>query len=175
MRSARSLPAESSTTPQALLFVLAACTHVFALESESDRAVALARELLDALIRGVRLQFAVVNLPTFVSALVTLDLVPELVDALSEQLETPWTQVVHAYAQVDFAAAAVILHRTGSRPEEAEARLRAAEQLVVAGRPGEADQQLQQALAFYRSVNATRFVRECEALLTVSPAREPST
>ena len=160
--------------PQALLFVLAGCTHVFVLEAESDRAVALARELLDALSRDVRLQFAVVNLPAFVSALVTLDLVPELVGAFSEQLETPWTEVVRAYAQGDFAAAAEILHRTGSRPAEAEARLRAAEQLVATGRSGEADQQLQQALAFYRSVNATRFVRECEALLTASPAGEPS-
>ena len=35
--------------PQALFFVLAACTHVFVRESESDRAAALAHELLDAL------------------------------------------------------------------------------------------------------------------------------
>ena len=62
--------------PQALFFVLAGCTHVFVLESESDRAIALAREFLDALGRGVGLQFAVINLPAFVSALVTLDLVP---------------------------------------------------------------------------------------------------
>jgi uncharacterized protein HemY len=77
---------------------------------------------------------------------------------------------VRAYAQDDFAAAAEILHRAGSRPEEAEARPRAAEQLVAAGRPAEADQQLKQALAFYRSVNATRSVRECETLLAASPA-----
>ncbi len=110
--------------PQALFFVLAGCTHVFVLESENDRAVALARELLDALGRGVGLQFAVINLPAFVSALATLDLVPELVGALAGQLETPWTEAARAYAQGDFAAAAEILHRTGSRPEEAEARLR---------------------------------------------------
>jgi class 3 adenylate cyclase len=158
--------------PQALLFVLAGCAHLFVLESVNDRAVALARELLAALDRGVQLQFAVINLPAFVSALVTLESAAELVGALAGQLETPWMDAVRAYAQGDFAAAAEILHRTGSRPEEAEARLRAAEQLVAAGRPGEADQQLQQALAFYRSVNATRFVHECEALLTASPARE---
>ena len=74
--------------------------------------------------------------------------------------------------RADFAAAAEILERTGSKPAEAEARLRAAKQLVAAGRPAEADEQLQQALAFYRSVDATRFVRECEALLTASPARD---
>ena len=128
--------------PQALFFVLEGCTHVFVLESASERAVALARELLDALGRGVALQFAFINLPAFVSALVTLDLVPELVGALSGQLETRWTEAARAYAQGDFAAAAEILHRTGSRPAEAEARLRAAEQFVAAGRPAEADEQL---------------------------------
>jgi tetratricopeptide (TPR) repeat protein len=158
--------------PQALLFVLAGCAHVFVLESEPDRAVALARELLDALGRGVRLQFAVINLPAFVSALVALDLAPELVRALAGQLETPWTEAVRAYAGADFAAATEILQRTGSRPAEAEARVRAAEQFVAAGRPTEADEQLQQALAFYRSVSATRFVHECEALLTPAPTRD---
>jgi tetratricopeptide (TPR) repeat protein len=151
--------------PQALCFVLAGCAHVFVLESENARAFALARELLDALGDGVGLQFAVINLPAFVSALASLDLVPELVGALAGRLETPWTETARAYALGDFAAAAEILHRTGSRPAEAEARLRAAEQLVAAGRPAEAHQQLQRALAFYRSVNATRFVHECETPL----------
>ncbi len=36
------------------------------------------------------------------------------------------------------------------------------------GRRAEADEQLQQALDFYRSVGATQYVRECEALLAVS-------
>ena len=156
---------------QTLFFVLAGCTHVFALESENDRALELALELLDALSRGVGLQFAVINLPTFVSALAMLDLSPDLVSALAGQPETAWTEAARAYARADFAAAAEILERTGSRPAEAEVRLRAAKQIVAAGRSAEADEQLQQALAFYRSVNATRFVRECEALLTASPAR----
>jgi thioredoxin-like negative regulator of GroEL len=72
---------------------------------------------------------------------------------------------VRAYARGDFVAAAEILHRTGAKPEEAEARLRAAEQLVAKGSAAEADEQLQQALKFYRSVGATYYVRECEARL----------
>jgi thioredoxin-like negative regulator of GroEL len=75
---------------------------------------------------------------------------------------------VWAYARRDFAAAAEILHRTGSRPEEPEARLRAAEELMAEGRRAEADEQLQHALEFYRSVGATRYVRECEALFAAS-------
>ena len=53
----------------------------------------------------------------------------------------------------------------GSLPDEALARLRAAEKLVAAGRHAEADEQLARALAFWRSVRATRYIREGEALL----------
>ena len=47
-------------------------------------------------------------------------------------------------------------------------RLRAAELLVADGRRAEADVQLQKALAFYRSVGATRYIREGEALLAAT-------
>ena len=56
--------------------------------------------------------------------------------------------------------------------DEADARLRAAEKLVGEGRSTEADEQLQRALAFYRSVGATRYVREAEALLTAATAHD---
>ena len=51
---------------------------------------------------------------------------------------------------------------------ESLARLRAAEGLAAAGRRAEADAQLQRALAFFRSVGATRYIREGEALLAAS-------
>ena len=56
----------------------------------------------------------------------------------------------------------------GSPAHDAFYRLRAAEQLVGEGRRAEADEQLGPALAFYRSVGATRYVREGEALLAAS-------
>jgi class 3 adenylate cyclase/tetratricopeptide (TPR) repeat protein len=154
--------------PQAVYFVLAACAHVFSLASGRGRAVPLAREFLDALNRGVGMQFAVVNLPSFASAALRLDLTQELVEALGDHPRTPWADTVRAYAQGDFVAAAEILHRAGSRPEEAEARFRAAEKLLAEGRRPEADEQLQQALEFYRSAGATHYMRECEAVLTAS-------
>jgi hypothetical protein len=46
--------------------------------------------------------------------------------------------------------------------------MHAAAQLVAEGRRAEADEQLRRALAFYRSVGATRYVREGEALLAAS-------
>jgi AAA ATPase domain len=158
----------TAAEPQALYFVLPACAHVFSLTSGRGRAFPLAREYLEALSRGVGMQFAVINLPSFAAAAFRLGLAQELVDALVDHPQTPWTETARAYAQGGFAAAAEILHRIGSKPEETEARLRAAEQLVAEGRRAEADEQLQQALEFYRSVGATHYVRECEALLAAS-------
>ena len=60
------------------------------------------------------------------------------------------------------------LAELGLRVDEAHVRLRAAEELVTAGRRAEADDQLRQALAFFRSVGASRYVREGEALLAAS-------
>ena len=53
-----------------------------------------------------------------------------------------------------------------TRPHEAYARLRAAQQLVAGGPPLEADDHLAAALAFFRSVGAARDIREAESLLT---------
>ncbi|MBA2361766.1 MAG: hypothetical protein H0V79_12695, partial [Actinobacteria bacterium] len=53
-----------------------------------------------------------------------------------------------------------------SVPDTAWVRLRAAEALVARGRRAEAEVQLAQALAFWRSVGATRYLGEADALLT---------
>jgi class 3 adenylate cyclase len=153
---------------QAVYFVLAAGAHVFSIASGRERALAVARELLESLRRGIDMQFAVINLPLFASAAVRLGLGEELADALGGHPATRWTEAVRAYVSGDFVGAAEILHRIGSKPDAAEARLRAAERLVAEGHRAEADEQLQQALEFYRSVGATPYVRECEALLAAS-------
>jgi class 3 adenylate cyclase len=154
--------------PQAVYFVLPACAYVFARAGERERAIPPARELVDAVKRGVHVQFAVINFPIFAAVARDLGLLEEVVDALTGYLETPWTDVVRSYGAGNFVAAAEILRRIGTRPDEAEARLRAAEQLAAEGRRAEADEQLQQALAFYRSVGARRYIGECEALLPAS-------
>ena len=68
----------------------------------------------------------------------------------------------------DFDEAADLFYEIGQLDDEADARLRAAEKLVQEGRRPEADAQLKKALAFYRSVGATRCVREAESLLAAS-------
>ena len=132
-------------------------SHVLALAVGPDGALPVARELLDSLRAGVDMQFAVVNLPMFAAAADRLGLLDELAAALEGRPATPWTKAVQAHAAGDFAGAADIMRRVGSKPDEAEARLQAA-------RGGDAEDQLEQALAFYRSVDAQYYVRECEAV-----------
>ena len=73
-----------------------------------------------------------------------------------------------AEAESKLRAAAEVLDGIRYRPGAAYARLRAARELVAHGRRAEADAQLQRALAFWREVGATRYVREGEALLAAS-------
>jgi Flp pilus assembly protein TadD len=68
----------------------------------------------------------------------------------------------------DFERAVEIAAENEWRTDEAELRLRAAEALVRAGRRAEADVHLRKALDFYRSVGATRYIREGEALLAIT-------
>jgi class 3 adenylate cyclase/tetratricopeptide (TPR) repeat protein len=78
---------------------------------------------------------------------------------------TPWLEAATCWVRGEFERAADLYGEIGSLPDEALARLRAAEKLVGAGRRLEADEQLARALAFWRSVAATRYIHEGEALL----------
>jgi thioredoxin-like negative regulator of GroEL len=78
---------------------------------------------------------------------------------------TPWLEGALASAAGDFPQAAEIYERMENRPDEAYARLKAAEQMVREGRQAAAEGQLERALAFLRSVDATAYIREAEKLL----------
>ena len=79
-----------------------------------------------------------------------------------------WLDAARAYAAGAFEEAVHILADMGAIPDEAFVRVRAAEALVDAGRRAEADDELQRALAFYRSVGATAYIREAESLFAAS-------
>jgi hypothetical protein len=83
-------------------------------------------------------------------------------------ISTRWLDAARAYGSGAFEEAADIYVEIGSVPDEAYARLRAAEALIEAGRRVEADAQLQRALAFYRSVGATAYITEGESLFAAS-------
>jgi len=91
-----------------------------------------------------------------------------LKDAGALGAPTPWLSAAKLWAEGEFERAADLLKEMGSVSDEAPARLRAAETLVAAGRRAEADEQLGRALAFFRSVGATRYIREGETLLAAS-------
>ena len=82
---------------------------------------------------------------------------PEDVRALlSHYHERVKTELERFYAEI------------GSLVDEAQVRLRAAEQFLGAGRGPEASEQLDRAVAFYRSVGATRYLSKADALLRMS-------
>jgi class 3 adenylate cyclase/tetratricopeptide (TPR) repeat protein len=85
-----------------------------------------------------------------------------------EELETPWLFAARTIAAGDLVRAAEIFAEMGHAPWEVFYRLCAAEVLVAEGRRAEADEQLRPALAFYRDVRASRYVREGEALLAAT-------
>jgi len=79
-----------------------------------------------------------------------------------------WAPPLRALLDGEYAAAAGTYGEMGLRTTEAHVRLRAAEQLRAEGRRAEADEQLERSLAFWRSVGATRYIREGEALLAAT-------
>jgi hypothetical protein len=81
---------------------------------------------------------------------------------------TRWLEAAEAIIAGHWTGAADVYDRIGARSSEAFARLRAGEQLARAGRRAEADAQLLLAVDFCRSVRATRYLRQAEALLAAS-------
>jgi class 3 adenylate cyclase/tetratricopeptide (TPR) repeat protein len=93
----------------------------------------------------------------------------ELLALLADaKTRTRWLEAAAAVAAGEFQRAADLYDQIGAQPEAAFARLQAAKHLVKAGRGAEANPQLTQALAFYRQVAATGYLREGETLLAAT-------
>ncbi len=141
----------------ALEWALASHARVLLAAGKRDEAEKLVGELLenwDSHGSGT-IPYTVVDLAI---ALVDLDRGDELRAATEAAPEAfRWYAAANAFAAGDYIAGADVYAEIGSLPDEAYARLRS-------GR----EDQVEQALAFYRSVGATRYVREGEALLAAS-------
>ncbi|TMJ94117.1 MAG: hypothetical protein E6G67_10455 [Actinobacteria bacterium] len=80
-------------------------------------------------------------------------------------LRTAWVDAAEACVAGDHVRAAELYEAIGSLPDEANSRVRAADALLGAGDRRAAEHELARALAFYRSVGATAYIRNAEALL----------
>jgi tetratricopeptide (TPR) repeat protein len=155
--------------PQAVFPDLANAAAIFLSVGNEARAGQTLDEALTGLRELPRLGLAVIDLHWQAWVAVTLGREPDLLEVLEpEPFKSPWLRAALAVTSRDFRVAADLFEGMGIVSHEAFYRLRAAEQFVEKGRRAEADEQLRRALAFYRSVGATRYVREGEALLAAS-------
>jgi len=79
-----------------------------------------------------------------------------------------WAAPMRALLDGEDVAAAGAYREMELRPLEAHARLRAAEHLRAQGRHAEANEQLDRALTFWRSVSATRYLCKGQSLIETS-------
>ncbi len=108
--------------------------------------------------------------PNFLIALELPREVEERVRDVLRQAEvrTPWVDGARAALERRYVDAAEIYARMPFRAAEADARLRAAQQLVAEGRRAEATEQLERAITFWRSVGASRYIGLGERLLSTT-------
>jgi class 3 adenylate cyclase/tetratricopeptide (TPR) repeat protein len=153
--------------PQSMYPALGVASFVYAEAGNPEMATRLLHELADGwsgqeIAYGAPADMAIVWLE-----LLGAELWREKYD-IAAAPQTAWLEAARALADDDFGRAIAIYERTGATVDTAAAHLYAARRLVAAGNRAEADGYLQPALAFYRSVGATRRVREAEGLLQAS-------
>jgi class 3 adenylate cyclase/tetratricopeptide (TPR) repeat protein len=153
--------------PQNLEPTVAAAAHVFHEIGMVERASGLVDELLASLREQSGLIASIDTLHMLAWTLSGLGRGRELIDFLPTQ-ENRWVQAAAAYAEGNLQDAADTCAAMGAVTEEAHDRLWLAGALVNQNRRAEAETQLQRAIAFYRSVGATRYLRQGEALLATS-------
>jgi hypothetical protein len=95
----------------------------------------------------------------------------ELADSTAAAYPTTWLAAARAIAAGEFVEAAHVFGDIGAWPESALARMHAARELVAAGESSAAAGHLDEALAFWRSVEATAYIDAAEALLEATHRR----
>jgi len=151
--------------PQRLLPSLENAARLLCLAGRRDEALAHAREAVNFLREHVAFSGALGALVIVVDELGLRD---EILEILDRAPPGPWVEVVRAGANGDFLRASELYAAFDAPTLQAEANLLAGESLIGSGRRGEGISYLEDALAFYRSVGATYFVRRAEVLLPAS-------
>jgi class 3 adenylate cyclase len=154
----------AAADPQAYLPALTDGLRVLVELGRLDAARPLADELVHALADGHGEPWMVVGAAWVADEAALTDALRDFLGRVGGERARDTMDVLDG----NFEALAERNERMGRRTVAARAHLRAAQRLVGEGRRAEADVQLQKALAFYRSVGATRYLREAEALLSAS-------
>jgi len=146
--------ARGAKDPQILHPCMAAYAAVWAQLGRLEEAAAVVDDLL-ANWRAQKMFSSAFWLLDLAHALVPLG-GAQLLDGVLDRVPIPtlWADAARAHAAGDFVAAAELCAQMGAKPHEAYSRLCSGDQ-----------RQVQRALEFYRSVGATRYIREGEALL----------
>ncbi|HEY3522311.1 MAG TPA: AAA family ATPase [Candidatus Limnocylindrales bacterium] len=128
-----------------------------------------ANEILNELLPLQRAGRLVFRAPAIVvSASERLGRLDDILANFRDTRRTRWREAAERVAADDWPGAAAIYELIESPTDVAIAHLRAGEQLVRAGRRREADVHLAAALAFWRSVGATRYIAAAEGLLAAT-------
>ena len=163
--------ARSARDPQALYPALALTARASHVAGKVQAAAEAADELLSRVTASDELAVAYLWLLDLAVTLHDLNRAEHLVEAIEHPRKpTPWLTGARALALGELETAAGIYERIGAAPDEALVRLRAARAFIEAGRPGDAEGELERALAFYRSVGAEAAIETGERLLRVASA-----
>jgi tetratricopeptide (TPR) repeat protein len=162
--------ARSAKDPQALYPVLARHARLLAATGRLHEARAVADDLIARMLAERPTLVWATCLPDLCGGAGGLERDDELrkLAERSRAIATPWLEAARAYLDRDFLRAADLFATIGSAPEEAAARLLAAEALAEQGRRPEANEQLTRAADFYRGVAAKAYLRRAESLLVAS-------
>ncbi len=152
-----------TTDPQMLYFTFATCAYVFHESGDTERAGRLADDFLAQVRDTGGIGQAVDSLHLLAWTLRGLGRDEQLIDVLPTS-DVPWVEAARAFAMGDLGGAADTCAGMGALSEEARDRLWLAETLVEKKVDVAAAEQLHPALAFYRSVGATRYIRQAESL-----------
>ena len=158
--------ARHSEAPQMLCPALAVRARALIASEAHDEAAQVVDELLALWRDKLNLFLASAWVVDLVWALDRLGRGAELLElAGGVRARTAWLEAATACASGKFDTAADLLAGIGSAPDEALARLRSAQARAGSGIDADGRRDLELAVAFFREVDASAYLRECEAVL----------
>jgi tetratricopeptide (TPR) repeat protein len=151
--------ARATHDPQSIATALTSVAEIYAQAGRVDEAKTLVEETMSDTAAASEMSVSL----AWVADWIGLDKrkLEPLLDRLPHKF---WRQLGELMLNREFARVADIVDKMGAKDIEADARIRAAEALLERKQPDDAAAQVEQALVFFRSVGATRYIREAKQL-----------